>query len=87
MNNNEKDARPDPVLIELIEQIIAEYANQKWPLIPILQRIQDEFGFIPPESINQIAKSINLFPSQVQGVITFYEQLYTTPRGKKVVRV
>jgi len=34
-----------------------------------------------------MAKALGLFPSQVQGVISFYEQLHTEPRGRKVVRV
>lgn len=70
-----------------IERIVNEYRNQKWPLIPVLQEIQNEFGYIPPEAINTLAKSFGLFPSQVQGVISFYSQLYTQPRGKRVVRV
>ncbi len=70
-----------------IEAIIAEYQNQQWALLPLLERIQQEFGFIPPSSIGLIAKGLRLFPAQVQGVITFYAQLYTTPRGKNIVRV
>ena len=70
-----------------IETIIAEYENQRWALIPLLQRIQQEFGFIPPSSIGLIAKGLRLFPAQVQAVITFYAQLYTSPRGRNVVRV
>jgi len=70
-----------------IEAIIAEYQNQRWALLPLLERIQQEFGFIPPSSIDLIAKGMGLFPSQVQGVITFYAGLYTTPRGRNIVRV
>lgn len=70
-----------------VDDIIARHRNEKWPLIPLLQEIQQEFGYIPPEAISPIAQALELFPAQVQGVITFYEQLYTTPRGKKVVRV
>jgi NADH:ubiquinone oxidoreductase subunit E len=44
-------------------------------------------GYIPPESIQSIAKGLGLFPAQVQGVITFYEQFHTEPRGKNIVRV
>ncbi|MGB2885421.1 MAG: NADH-quinone oxidoreductase subunit NuoE [Dehalococcoidia bacterium] len=76
--------KPD---LKQIEGIMASYKDQKWPLIPLLQRIQEEVGYIPPETINPIARAFGLFPSQVQGVITFYEQFYTTPRGRKVVRV
>jgi NADH:ubiquinone oxidoreductase subunit E len=70
-----------------IEAIIAEYRNQRWALLPLLERIQQQFGFIPPSSIDLIAKSLGVFPAQVQGVITFYAQLYTAPRGKNIVRV
>ena len=70
-----------------VSEIVAEYSQQKWPLIPLLQRIQDECGYIPPQFIPIIAEALGLFPSQVQGVISFYEQLYTEPRGRKVVRV
>jgi NADH:ubiquinone oxidoreductase subunit E len=73
--------------LEQIDRLIADYQQQAWPLIPILQKIQDEFGFIPPQAVPLLAKRLGMFPVQVQGVISFYAQLYTTPRGKKVVRV
>jgi NADH:ubiquinone oxidoreductase subunit E len=67
--------------------IVSEYSQQKWTLIPLLQKIQSEFGYIPPQSMPLIARGLGLFTSQVQGVISFYTQLYTQPRGRKVVRV
>ena len=70
-----------------INEIAAEYSQQKWALIPLVQKIQSEVGYIPPQSILIIARALGLFPSQVQGVISFYSQLYTEPRGKKIVRV
>ena len=80
------ETRPE-VDLEQINKIIKEYGQQKWSLIPLLQEIQDKFGYIPPESIQPIASSMRLFPVEVQGVITFYSQLYTQPRGRNVVRV
>jgi NADH:ubiquinone oxidoreductase subunit E len=73
--------------LDKLKEIIAEYSQQRWPLIPLVQRIQKEFGYIPSQSIPILARALRLFPSQVQGVISFYEQLYTQPRGKKIVRV
>jgi NADH:ubiquinone oxidoreductase subunit E len=70
-----------------ISAIVSEYSQQKWAMIPLLQKIQSEFGYIPPQSIPIIAGRLGLFPSQVQGVISFYTQLYTQPQGKRVVRV
>jgi NADH:ubiquinone oxidoreductase subunit E len=73
--------------LDQLKEIIAEYSQQRWPLIPLVQKIQSEFGYIPSQSIPILARTLRLFPSQVQGIISFYEQLYTKPRGKKIVRV
>jgi len=70
-----------------IDRMVADYRGQRWSLIPLLQAIQQALGYIPPEAIPRIAKALDLFPSHVQGVITFYAQLYTEPRGKNIVRV
>ena len=70
-----------------IEKIVAEYQGKRWALIPLVQKIQEQAGYIPPEAIPVIARRLGLFPAQVQGVVTFYSQLYTTPRGNNVVRV
>ncbi len=73
--------------LERINNIIADYRGDKWGLIPLLHVIQQSQGYIPPEVIPNIASSLGLFPSQVQGIITFYTQLYTAPRGKNIVKV
>jgi NADH:ubiquinone oxidoreductase subunit E len=70
-----------------IRKIIEKAREKKWALIPLLQTIQNKYGYIPRESIPDIASSLGLFPSQIQGVTTFYAQLYTEPRGKNIVRV
>ena len=73
--------------LKQIDRIIADYRGDRWGLIPLLQEIQRVQGYIPSEAIPHIASGLGLFPSQVQGVITFYSQLYTAPRGKNIVRV
>jgi NADH-quinone oxidoreductase E subunit len=70
-----------------LNAIVDKYKNQKWALIPLLQEIQEEFGYIPPESIETIAEALNMFPPQVQGVITFYAGFTLKPKGKHVMRV
>ena len=79
--------KPPKVNLKQIDKIIAGYRGQKWALIPLAQEIQEQVGHIPPEVIPRIANALGLFPSQVQGVITFYAQLYTEPRGRNIVRV
>ncbi len=72
---------------EKIEDIIDKHKDQKWALIPLLQEIQEAFGYVPPESIEPIAEALNVFPSQVQGVITFYAGFSLEPKGKYVLKV
>lgn len=70
-----------------LEALIREFRGKKWGLIPLLQKVQKTFGYVPPEAIEPIAEALSLFPSQVQGVITFYAGFSLEPKGKYVVRV
>ncbi len=82
-----REKKTPAVNLKQVERIIASYRGQKLALIPLAQEIQEKVGYIPPEVIPRIAGALGLFPAQVQGVITFYAQLYTHPRGKNIVRV
>jgi NADH:ubiquinone oxidoreductase subunit E len=82
-----KQKKPPKVNMKQIEKIIAAYRSRRWPLIPMVEEIQEKVGYIPPESIPVIADALGMFPAQVQGVVTFYSQLHTKPRGKNIVRV
>ena len=56
-------------------------------VIPVLQEIQETFGYVPPETIGPVADALGIYPSQVQGVITFYSGFSLRPKGKYVIRV
>jgi NADH-quinone oxidoreductase E subunit len=79
--------KPEKIDLAKITSLIEEYQGKKWALIPLLQKIQEEYGYIPPETIGPIAEALHLFPSEVQGVVTFYSQFSLKPRGKNVIRV
>jgi len=79
--------KPKEIDREQLKAIIDRHRNETWGLIPLLQEIQETVGYIPPESIEPVAEALNLFPSQVQGVITFYAGFSLEPKGKYVVRV
>ena len=82
-----KSIQKHQVDLKIIDTLIEECKEKKWALIPLLQKIQEEVGYIPPEATRRIANNLGLYPVQVQGVISFYSQLYTKPQGKNVVRV
>ena len=45
-----------------LEAIIGKYKDKSGALIPLLQEVQEAFGYVPPESIESIAEAMNLFP-------------------------
>ncbi|MEW5947478.1 MAG: NADH-quinone oxidoreductase subunit NuoE [bacterium] len=75
------------IALDKLGAIIGEFKGRKWALIPMLQRVQDEYGYIPEQAIEPVAEAAGLFPSQVYGVVTFYSQFYTAPRGRNLIRV
>jgi NADH-quinone oxidoreductase E subunit len=79
--------KPPQIDWDKINEIIAKYQGDKWGLIPLLQEVQEDIGYIPPESIEPIADAMNMFPAQVQGVITFYAGFTLKPKGKYVLKV
>lgn len=81
-----KAKRATKASLKRVDNIIDGYQRQRWGLIPLLHEIQQVVGYIPPETIPRIARGLDLFPSQVQGVVSFYTQFYTAPRGKNIVR-
>jgi NADH-quinone oxidoreductase subunit E len=56
-------------------------------LVAILQEVQKTFGYIPRESILEIARHLNISPSSVYSVVTFYNQFRLYPEGKHQIKV
>jgi len=72
---------------EKLGNIMDKHRDAKWGLIPLLQDVQETFGYVPPESIEPIAEAMHLFPAEVQGVITFYAGFSLKPKGRCVLKV
>lgn len=67
--------------------ILAAHQTIPGNLLPILHGIQDTLGYIPPDAVADIAKSLNLSKAEVHGVISFYHYFRTTPPGKHTIRI
>src|SRR5665647_466521 len=72
---------------EQIAAILAAQQSRPGALLPILHDIQDAFGYIPPDSVAQIASALNLSRAEVHGVITFYHHFRTTPPAKHTIQI
>ena len=74
-------------MIETLKTIFSSCKRTKDQLIPILQKVQSEFGYLSEEAMAEIAKFINMPESQVYAVATFYAQFRFTPIGRNHVMV
>ena len=72
---------------EQTKGILASYNSSRENLIPILQEVQQKFGYLPEESMQEIADFLHLSSSTVYSVSTFYSQFKFTPTGRKIIRV
>ncbi|MTI95582.1 MAG: NADH-quinone oxidoreductase subunit NuoE [Firmicutes bacterium] len=70
-----------------LEQIISDYAGRKGALIPVLQKAQELYGYLPKDAMRRVADGLKLPLSQVYGVATFYAQFHLNPRGRNIIRV
>ena len=66
---------------------IDELAHLPGALLPVLHAIQEEFGFIPQESVALIAERLNLSIAEVHGVISFYHDFRRQPAGRHVLKL
>ena len=72
---------------EKLEKIFNKYKGTENELIPLLQDIQDVFGYLPSDVMKQIASFLAIPEASVYGVATFYSQFNLTRQGKHNIRV
>ena len=72
---------------EQLDELLSAYSGEKGNLIPILQEVQEKFGYLPREAMKKVAKHLSLSESTVYGVSTFYAQFKFVPTGKRIIKV
>lgn len=70
-----------------LHRIIEELGSQKGAVIPILQRTQDAYGYLPREALRYISEKTRIPLNQLFGVATFYAQFHLQRRGRHIVRI
>jgi len=69
------------------EAVVAAHGHLEGPLLPILHAVQDEFGFVPQDSLPVIAKALNISNAEAHGVATFYHDYRSAPAGRHVLKL
>jgi NADH-quinone oxidoreductase subunit E len=72
---------------EKLREINQAFDKKKENLIPILQKVQVELGYIPQLAMAIVADSIGIPVGEVYGVATFYNQFRLKPPGKYQIKV
>lgn len=73
--------------MKAIAEIIKEYAPSPESLIPVLQKIQEEYNYLSEESIREVSDSLDLPLHHVFSVATFYNVFSLKPKGRNIVRI
>jgi NADH-quinone oxidoreductase subunit E len=68
-------------------QVLKRFGKKRENLIPILQKVQEKFGYLPPEAMKEIAAFLGIPEVDVYEVVTFYNQFRLNPPGKHSIRV
>ena len=77
----------DPSFYEKADSIISEYRPEERFLIPIIQDIQEEYSYVPPELLDYIAKKLGISEAKAYSVASFYVNFSFEAKGKYVIRV
>lgn len=70
-----------------VKAIIEPWKGKKGGLIPILQGVQHEFGFLQEDAMEIISRELRIPTAEVYGVATFYAQFHLKPRGRHIIRI
>ncbi|MCL2365481.1 MAG: NADH-quinone oxidoreductase subunit NuoE [Oscillospiraceae bacterium] len=72
---------------EQFEAIMTDFSGDRSQLIPLLQKLQDAYGYLPADIISRLSERTGIFVSQIMGVITFYSQFRLEPVGENIIRI
>jgi len=73
--------------LQAIVDFLNEFKGKKYPVIPILQKAQSLYGFLPKAVVVAISEKTGIPLSQLMGVATFYAQFRLTRQGRNLIRV
>jgi NADH:ubiquinone oxidoreductase subunit E len=72
---------------EPFETIMSGFKGEESDLIPILQKIQEAYGYLPEDIIKRLSEKTGIFVSRIMGVATFYSQFKLKPSGKHSIKI
>lgn len=74
-------------ILSAVAPILERWRHEEGPLLPILNEIQQQFGYVPREALPAIAEALNLSRAEVYGVVSFYHDYRENPPGRHVLKL
>jgi NADH-quinone oxidoreductase subunit E len=74
-------------LAERIDEVAAQYPDKQSAIMPALRMAQEEYGWLPPEALQEVGDALDLTPAHCQGVASFYDMFHLAPVGRHLVEV
>ncbi len=71
----------------VIDRIVHKHNADRGAIIPILQEVQETYGYIPPIAIDRVAKITGITNGEIYGTATFYNMFRLEPLGENLVKV
>jgi NADH-quinone oxidoreductase subunit E len=76
-----------PETLRKIDEVIPHYPQKRSAALPLLHLIQEELGFISPETITWIAARLEVAPISIYELVTFYPMFRQKPIGRRHIKV
>lgn len=70
-----------------VDKIMHDNGYEKASLIAVLQEIQSSYSFLPEELLEHVSKKMEISPSKIFSVATFYENFSLNPKGKYIIKI
>lgn len=74
-------------VLDAIEQLCTRYPTRLAALLPSLHLVQAELGFISHDAELDVADKLDVPPTRVREVISFYTMFYDRPVGRNLVKI
>lgn len=73
--------------IRKVDEIIDKYKDKPGPLMPVLQELEREFRYLGPDVLMRVARRLDIPPSKVYGIASFYTLFSLEPKGRYVISI
>lgn len=77
----------ESVDLTYVETALAKCGRERESVIPILQSLQEHYGYLPESALRRVCELSEITPSSISGVSTFYDMFRHSPVGRVIVRV